>query len=107
MNRPVVRMPDPIYANSALAARRPGTPSVDFDLPSHNQPLLGVLVAGLAPGVKKLRGGARERSLSFIFVLITLLLVVLPGTAVLSAAAVGLAPDVKFLCGKAQLYFTF
>ena len=27
-------------------------------------------VAGLAPGVKKLRGGARERSLSFIFVLI-------------------------------------
>ena len=28
-------------------------------------------MAGLAPGVKKLRGGARERSLSFIFVLIT------------------------------------
>ena len=27
-------------------------------------------VAGLAPGVKKSRGGARERSLSFIFVLI-------------------------------------
>jgi hypothetical protein len=27
-------------------------------------------VAGLALGVKKLRGGARERSLSFIFVLI-------------------------------------
>ena len=27
---------------------------------------------GLAPGVKKLRGGARERSLSFIFVLIVL-----------------------------------
>ena len=27
-------------------------------------------VAGLAPGVKKLRGGTRERSLSFIFVLI-------------------------------------
>ena len=27
-------------------------------------------MAGLAPGVKKLRGGARERSLSFIFVLI-------------------------------------
>ena len=26
-------------------------------------------MAGLAPGVKKLRGGARERSLSFIFVL--------------------------------------
>ena len=24
-----------------------------------------------------------------------------------AAAAVGLAPDVKFLCGKAQLYFTF
>ena len=29
------------------------------------------------------------------------------GTLPRLAAAVGLAPDVKFLCGKAQLYFTF